>query len=150
MTSTRRLPPAAGRLLAVSLVLAGGSALTAEFPAVQTVAVPPGHHIALPATPYPATATDLAEVKGQYHLGDGRTLTVAGSTRRIFAEVDGRPRVELVPASPTAFVARDARMALDFDEAENGSVSGVVMTYVPLSPDEGVNRPATSVDWSAW
>jgi hypothetical protein len=136
---------------AALLGLAAGLAL-ADAPTVQTVAVPPGHRIVVPANPYPVTYGDVSAVEGEYRLGDGRMLTVAGRTHHVFAEVDGWSRVELVPASATAFVARDARMALDFDETPNGSVSGVVMTYVPRSPTEPVapSAQAAPPDWSAW
>jgi hypothetical protein len=59
---------------------------------------------------------------GSFRLDDGRTLRLTSRNSKVFMEVDGK-REELLPVSPTEFVARDsgAQVALD-EEAFAGTV----------------------------
>lgn len=71
------------------------------------------------------------DIKGQYDLADGRTLTVIASGRRVYAELDGHPRIRLVPLGGTVFVARDGSFSLRFAQLGSGHVTGVALKDRP-------------------
>ena len=130
------LPAALAVLVALAAGLPGPS--SAADDASQTVTISGTHRIQLPAHPQRLKAGEFSAVTGQYALADGRTLTVAGTPGHMTAEMEGVPRVELVAASPTSYVARNQRLALSFDQEANGSVTGVVVTW--LAPVETKGR----------
>ena len=63
-------------------------------------------------------------------LSDGRTLTVSGRPKRMKAQIDGLPPAELVAAGPNVLVARNRQMSLNLQQADNGVVREVLVTYV--------------------
>jgi hypothetical protein len=67
------------------------------------------------------------DIKGQYDLANGRTLTISGSARRVLAQLDGGPQTVLVPSDNAVFTAQDGSFMLTFVQHENGSVSGVTL-----------------------
>ena len=86
--------------------------------------------ITLPAQVYALAGREFEALRGQYALSDGRTLTVSGRPRRMTAQIDGLPAAELVAASPSVLVARNRQISLDFQQADNGVVREVLVTYV--------------------
>jgi len=129
------------KILVVVACLAFASiAGAAGAPDTQTVTISGTQRIALPAQPQKLSSSDTDRVVGQYTLANGHTLTVAGRAGHLTAEMEGIPRVELVAASPTSYVARNQRMALTFDAEANGSVSGVVVTWLAPVETKGQRR----------
>ena len=86
--------------------------------------------ITLPSPVYVMASRDFEPLRGQYLLADGRTLTVSGRPRRMKAQIDGLPPAELVAASPSVLVARNRQISLNFQQADNGVVREVLVTYV--------------------
>ncbi|MES2129134.1 MAG: hypothetical protein V4463_17850 [Pseudomonadota bacterium] len=72
-----------------------------------------------------APAADFDNVRGSYVLEDGRSLSICQSGRRLYAELDGQARIEIVATAASSFAARDGSLALHFAQHANGSVSGV-------------------------
>lgn len=74
----------------------------------------------------------LDDFKGQYLLADGRVLTISGSGRKIYAQLDGQPQMVLVSAGGAVFTAQDNSFRLTFAQHDNGNVSGVTLDeWVP-------------------
>jgi hypothetical protein len=86
--------------------------------------------ITLPRTPYPIKQSEFADVAGEYVLQNGARPFVYNSGRRMYAQVGNRPEAELVAASSDVLVAKDRTIKMIFDQADNGSVSKVLVTYV--------------------
>lgn len=63
-------------------------------------------------TPAEAQATN-----GSFQLEDGRVLTLSSRNGKVYMELDGR-RDELLPVSPTRFVARGSGTELAMDQPE--------------------------------
>jgi hypothetical protein len=80
-----------------------------------------------PTEPKGTSPTQLADIKGQYTLVDGRTLTISGSKHKIRAEVDGKPPTVIVPSGNATFTALDHSFTLSFAQHSNGNVSGVTL-----------------------
>jgi hypothetical protein len=68
---------------------------------------------------YRLTADEAEHMRGVFQLDDGRKLTVTSKRTRLYAELDGKTE-ELVPVSPTAFVARASGLRLAFDQVPFG------------------------------
>lgn len=67
------------------------------------------------------------DFKGSYLLSNGKTLKVMNRGKRYFAEIDGEPSVEIVPAGTNTFVARDSDMMYLFDQMYNGRKTDVII-----------------------
>lgn len=80
---------------------------------------------AVGAAEKPQRETDLQEFRGQYDLADGRTLTVTQHRRKLFAQMNGGPEVELEPAGKGVFMTRWGGLRVEFDQRDNGNVAGV-------------------------
>lgn len=74
------------------------------------------------------------EIRGQYDMANGKTLTLSTSNHKIYAELDGMPKQELVAAAPNIFVAKNRQMKMTFHQFPNGNVDGVELSY--FAPDE--------------
>lgn len=72
-------------------------------------------------------ADDIREVKGTYALSNGKYLEVSGRGQRLYAEIDGEPRSELILVGRNVFIAPDADRIMVFEEDANGQVSDVVI-----------------------
>ncbi|MES2152416.1 MAG: hypothetical protein V4508_21775 [Pseudomonadota bacterium] len=107
-------------LLAASTVLALPAAAQAApaGSALTTRQIVPGVRVKL-------SAADRDDFKGQYDLADGRTLTVSGDARRLLAQLDSQPALEIEALAGAQFVAREGGLRLQFEQHANGSVSGV-------------------------
>lgn len=65
--------------------------------------------------------------KGTYELSNGKYMVVSNRGGRVFAEIDGERRAELIPVGRNVFVARDADMIMMFDEVHDGRLNDVVI-----------------------
>jgi len=93
--------------------------------------------IVLPGKAYKLQASEFKSLAGQYELADGKTLTMSGTAKHMFAQIDGMPRAELVAASPETLVAKNKQMRIEFGTTANGIVSEVVVTYVAPTETKG-------------
>jgi hypothetical protein len=100
-------------------------------PQSDTVTITPGaERISLPRHPYAISPGEYEEVSGAYDMANGKTLVMRMAGHRMFAELEGLPKAELVAVSPTTFVAKNRQMKMRFQQEPNGDVSGVTLTYV--------------------
>jgi len=76
----------------------------------------------------PASVSDLRNFQGQYDLADGGQLAVTQRGRKLFAQVNDQPPVEVVRAGVAIFASGSGRVRIEFDQYPNGSVAGVRLT----------------------
>jgi hypothetical protein len=100
--------------------------------------------IELPGTPYKIRSAEFNDVKGQYDLENGMTLTVSSTGRRMFAEMDNMSRAELVAAAPNIFVAKNKQMKITFEQMPNGNVGYVLVKFVAPQVSKGIRRSTQS------
>jgi hypothetical protein len=62
------------------------------------------------------TNEDATNAEGFFRLADGRLLRLTNQGNKVFMDLDGRHRQELLPTSRTHFVARRTGAELTFDE----------------------------------
>ena len=96
---------------AVSTLALAEPALPAAASTDGTVVVRGDASRVIHLTPGQAQGTN-----GSFRLDDGRTLRLTSRNSKVFMEVDGK-REELLPVSPTEFVARDSGAQVALDEA---------------------------------
>jgi hypothetical protein len=113
-------------LLSVALGLAAASvahAQQASAAPVPTIAPSPVQIFL--QNPYKMAFDEAREFQGQYVLENGKTLTVSRRGQRLFADVVGDDDVELVAISQGAFLTKDGKAEVKFQQAANGIVLGV-------------------------
>ena len=74
--------------------------------------------------------SDLDEILGRYEMENGKTLVISNYGRKIYAELEGLPKIQLVAAAPNLLVAKNRRMKVAFLQLPNGAVAGVTITYI--------------------
>lgn len=62
---------------------------------------------------YKLRPEEFSGVQGSYTLDNGSTLRVSAAQHRLYAEVDGAAREELLPVSANTFVANGKRVTFD-------------------------------------
>jgi hypothetical protein len=83
------------------------------------------------ARPAQETAPRLEDIKGQYDLADGRTLSITGSAHTIRAQLNGRSVTILLPAGGAVFRAADGAFSATFEQHANGIVTAVTVDEAP-------------------
>jgi hypothetical protein len=102
------------------LTLIGAMALSAS--AIAGPAVPPDASgtsvmsVNVPGTAYKLTPAEFNGVAGSYKLANGSTLRVSTSQRKVWAEIDGANKTQLVPVAQNTFVALEDNSKVEFDE----------------------------------
>ena len=109
-------------------VLALGA--TAQTQPDQSIRIQ-GYTIELPEHRYPMFAGDFDVYKGWYDLSNGQTMRLSATGRRMFAEVGGGPRTQLVAASPNTFVALDRSLKMTLNRSDFDDVTGEMLKVVP-------------------
>lgn len=80
-----------------------------------------------PSERYRVSREDFKYYKGNYQLSNGKQMWISDFGRHFYAEVDGEPRVELIPVGYNVFVVRESDRVLLFDEMYNGELNDVVI-----------------------
>lgn len=80
-----------------------------------------------PGARYKLSAQDFDDYKGPYLLSNGKGMEVLNRSRRFYAEIDGEPRVELIPVGYNVFITRETDMMFMFNEYYNGRVNDVII-----------------------
>jgi hypothetical protein len=96
--------------------------------------------ITLPEKPYKLSQMELTALAGQYDLVNGKTLTLSGNGPKLYAEIDGLAKAELVAAAPDLLVAKNKQIRIDFNQFANGVVGDVSVTYVAPQEIKGRRR----------
>lgn len=119
--------------LSTALLLAGAGAGAARAQAVPTAPGAPNVlseiQVVAAMPRYPIRLREARAVRGTYEMSNGWTLEVKPDWRRVYAEIDRRGQVELLPISPHKFVSADGNMAMEFNLGDNGD--DMVLRYVP-------------------
>lgn len=112
-------------------VLAGSSGAGA-----QALPIAPGEPQVLPEIRvvetmprYPIRLKEALAVRGIYEMSNGWLLDITPNWRRVFADLNGKGPVELLPVSADKFISADRRMAMEFNLGTNGNE--MVMRYTP-------------------
>jgi hypothetical protein len=123
-----------------AIALAAGTLLAALAQAAPQAAPQPASEQAVPETTVRITGTaqrkrpsseELKDFKGTYLLSNGKNMTVIARGKRMYAEIDGMPRVELNATGPNAFSAGDTGMTVTFNETIEGRRNDVVIRARP-------------------
>jgi hypothetical protein len=104
---------------------AGAQALPAApgqgvLPEIQVVAAMPQ---------YPIKVAQARKVRGIYALSNGWTLDVTPDWRKVYADINGRGKVEMLPLSPDKFISADGNVAMEFNLGVDEN--DMVMRYRP-------------------
>ncbi len=86
---------------------------------------------AIAADPITLTPDALQAFRGTFDLDDGQLLAVSQHGRKLYAQINGGPTVELIGESATTFRASSGNARLEFQQHPNGSVTGVRLTRTP-------------------
>jgi hypothetical protein len=105
---------------------AGAQALPA---ALGAQAVLPEIRIAASMPLYPIRMREARAVRGVYAMSNGWTMEVRPDWKKVYADIDRRGEVELLPLSADRFVSADGRMAMEFNVGAQGDE--VVLRYIP-------------------
>jgi hypothetical protein len=73
------------------------------------------------------SAAQFRDLRGEYLMDDGSTLSIDGVRLRPLARLDDRPPVPLLVAGPNRLVSQDGRWRLEFQSRADG-VDAVVLT----------------------
>ena len=73
------------------------------------------------------SAAQFRDLRGEYLMDDGSTLSIDGVRLRPLARLDDRPPVPLQVAGPNRLVSQDGRWRLEFQSRADG-VDAVVLT----------------------
>ncbi|MGZ8288520.1 MAG: hypothetical protein ACXWVD_09260 [Telluria sp.] len=98
------------------------STAVAQEPITGTTVIVPGQ-----APPARIDTETLKDYKGTYLLSNGKTLSVIIRGKRVYAEMDKEPRIELMPSGKNSFVARDTDMMYMFDQTFEGKRTDVII-----------------------
>ena len=99
----------------------------------STVRVPAPLSIDLPARALSSALTNWDVYKGAYDLSDGRTISLTQRGRTMYAEIDGRDKVQVIAADMNTFVAMDRSMKLNLNRNIEGEVRGDVLLSSPAA-----------------
>ncbi len=87
---------------------------------------------ALTATgaPSPLRSAAWQQVRGQYLLEDGATLTLSRHGRSLYAELGARSPVEVHAATDGTLATGDGSLVVEFRQLANGVMDGIKVTQV--------------------
>jgi hypothetical protein len=68
---------------------------------------------------YPIRLAEARKVRGIYQLSNGWTLDVTPDWRKVYADINGRGKIEMLPLSPDKFISADGNVAMEFNLGVN-------------------------------
>jgi hypothetical protein len=103
------------------LTLLGAASLSASALAAPAVAPDATASSAMPVevvsgAQYKLRPIEFEGVQGVYNLSNGQILRVSSAQRKLYAELDGQGKSEIVPVAENTFVSREDAMTLVFDQ----------------------------------
>jgi hypothetical protein len=84
---------------------------------------------------YKMDVKEFADYSGRYILSDGQRMTLSNQKKRYFAQIDGRPSMEIVPVGYNEFVAKGTGMRLRFSEFHGNRSNDLVISEPALVAD---------------
>ncbi len=82
--------------------------------------------IAVPLQPYRMFPQDWDAWQGRYQLSNGQQMLLHRRGLRMYAEITGRPRAQLVAAAANVFVAVDGKLKMTLTDEGNDRITGAV------------------------
>jgi hypothetical protein len=79
----------------------------------------------------PLTPDALQAFRGTFDLEDGQLLAVSQHGRKLYAQINGGPTLELVGEGAATFRAVSGNTRLEFRQYPNGSVTSVRLSRSP-------------------
>lgn len=118
-------------VLLSSLVLFAASegAFAQTLPAAPGDTVLPEIRVVSAMPQYPLKLAQARKVRGLYELSNGWTLDVTPDWHKVYANINGRGKVEMLPISPDKFISADGNVAMEFNLGVNEN--DMVMRYRP-------------------
>lgn len=123
-----------------AIALAAGTLFAALGQTAPQATPPAGTQEVVPETTVRITGTvtrkrpsseELKDFKGTYLLSNGKNMTVISRGKRLYAEIDGMSRMELIPRGQNNFVAGDGSISFTFNEVTDGRRDDVVIRARP-------------------
>lgn len=103
------------------LTLLGAASLSASALAAPAVAPDATASSGMPVAvvsgaQYKLRPIEFEGVQGVYNLSNGQILRVSSAQRKLYAELDGQGKAEIVPVAENTFVSREDATTLVFDQ----------------------------------
>jgi hypothetical protein len=104
------------------LALFGAIALSASVSAYAGPTVTPNAgnpaamDIQLIPAPYKLRPVQFEGVQGTYGLDDGRTMRITSEKRKLYAQINGGDKEEIVAVAQNVFLTADQDLRLEFDQ----------------------------------
>ncbi len=86
---------------------------------------------AIAADQQPLTPDALQAFRGTFDLDDGQVLAISQHGRKLFAQINGGPKIELIEEGAQIFRAASGNARLEFKQYPNGSVAEVRLSRTP-------------------
>lgn len=120
-------------LSSIGLLAAACGAGAQALPTAPGQSVLPEIQVVAAMPHYPIKLAEARKVRGIYQLSNGWTLDVTPDWRKVYADINGRGRIEMLALSPDKFISADGNVAMEFNLGVNEN--DMVMRY---RPDAGV------------
>lgn len=82
--------------------------------------------VAVPPQPYKMFPQDWDGWQGRYQLSNGQQMLLHRRGLRMYADIAGRPRAQLVAAAANVFVAVDGSLKMTLTDEGDGMIVGAV------------------------
>jgi hypothetical protein len=109
------------------VVILGNANTTAGIDDIGRHLLEPGFAVKVARIPSATEAAARTGYAGRYQLTPQVVMTVQNTGGRLFAQLTGQPRFELIPESPTVFVIPSVAARLTFEPALSGGAAAVVL-----------------------
>lgn len=85
---------------------------------------------------YDLKADELSDYSGRYLLSNGKGMSISIENHRLYAQVDGEARVEIVPVDHHQFIAKGTSTRLTFSQYHGNRTHDLV-----------ISEPVAGSDW---
>jgi hypothetical protein len=114
-------------MLKTLIAIASAGVMGAAIAATQVITIE--------GTPLkPVTAAEASALKGEFKMSDGRVLYLNRKGKKLMAEIEGVPALELKVAGANRLVSSDGQMDLAYKAAPNGIVNTVTLKITKAAP----------------
>lgn len=111
------------------MLCAASGAGAQDLPAAPGQSVLPEIQVVSAMPKYPIKIHQARKVRGLYELSNGWTLDVTPDWRKVYADINGRGKIEMLPLSPDKFISADGNVAMEFNLGVDEN--DMVMRYRP-------------------
>lgn len=111
------------------MLCAASGAGAQDRPAAPGQSVLPEIQVVSAMPKYPIKIHQARKVRGLYELSNGWTLDVTPDWRKVYADINGRGKIEMLPLSPDKFISADGNVAMEFNLGVDEN--DMVMRYRP-------------------